>query len=217
MRALDKKAVNAMEKGKVVVLEDRVPKLKERRRQKANRRLILYLSFFFLCILFVLYFQSPLSAVKHIEVSGNRHLPAERIISLSGITKRTSFWKVDEQSVETKIARHPEIREATVEKRLPNAIVIHVREWRRIAYVYNRQTFFPLLENGRLLKQEATKTAPNDAPVLVGWKNGDAIAEMTGQLAELPAAVLGAMSPIRLRSTVSRPVFFPMRLIHLAF
>ncbi|QIZ69002.1 FtsQ-type POTRA domain-containing protein [Geobacillus subterraneus] len=196
MRALDKKAVNAMEKGKVVVLEDRVPKLKERRRQKANRRLILYLSFFFLFILCVLYFQSPLSAVKHVEVSGNRHLPAERIISLSGITKRTSFWKVNEQNVEAKIARHPEIKQAAVEKRLPNTIVIHVREWRRIAYVYNRQTFFPLLENGRLLKQEAAKTAPSDAPVLVGWKSGDAIAEMTGQLAELPAAVLGAMSEI---------------------
>ncbi len=200
-RALKKKAGNAMEKGKVVVLEDRVPKLKERRRQKANRRLIAYLSFFFLFILCVLYFESPLGAVGHVEVSGNRHLTAERIISLSGITKRTSFWKVNGQNVEEKLTRHPEIKEATVEKQLPNTIVIHVREWRRIAYVYDRQTFFPLLENGRLLKQEGTKTAPSDAPVLVGWKDGDAIAEMTGQLAELPAAVLGAMSEIHYKPT----------------
>ncbi|MEB3749463.1 MULTISPECIES: cell division protein DivIB [Geobacillus] len=190
-----------MEKGKVVVLEDRVPKLKERRRQKANRRLIAYLFFFFLAILCVLYFQSPFSAVRHIEVSGNRHLSDERIISLSGVTKRTSFWKVKEQQVEANIARHPEVKEVTVKKRLPHTLVIHVREWRRIAYVYDQQTFFPLLENGRLLKKEGVKTAPTDAPVLVGWKNGDAIAEMTGQLAELPAAVLGAMSEIHYKPT----------------
>ncbi len=35
-----------MEKGKVVVLEERVPKLKEQRRQRANRLLIVYIALF---------------------------------------------------------------------------------------------------------------------------------------------------------------------------
>ena len=37
-----------MEKGKIVALEDRIPKLKEQRRRKANRRLSASCSFCFL-------------------------------------------------------------------------------------------------------------------------------------------------------------------------
>ena len=36
-----------MEKGKVLSLEDRIPKIKEYRRRKANRRLIFLLTLFF--------------------------------------------------------------------------------------------------------------------------------------------------------------------------
>jgi cell division protein FtsQ len=185
-----------LEKGKVVVLEERVPKLKERRRQKANRRLIVYISFFFLFILCVLYFQSPLSNVRHIEVKGNEHLPAGQIIALSGITKRTSFWKVKEDEVKQNLEKHPEVKSVSVEKHFPNTIIIRVNEWRRIAYIYDGQTFFPLLENGYLLKKHTSKTAPSDAPILVNWKKGEDIQEMTGQLAQLSPSVLNAISEI---------------------
>jgi cell division protein FtsQ len=185
-----------LEKGKVVVLEERVPKLKERRRQKANRRLIAYISFFFLFILCVLYFQSPLSNVRHIEVKGNEHLSAGQIIALSGITKRTSFWKVKEDEVKQNLEKHPEVKSVSVEKHFPNTIIIRVSEWRRVAYIYDGQTFFPLLENGYLLKKHTSKTAPSDAPILVNWKKGEDIQEMTGQLAQLSPSVLNAISEI---------------------
>ncbi|MCD8500622.1 MAG: hypothetical protein LRY71_01750 [Bacillaceae bacterium] len=39
-----------MDKQKIVSLEDRIPKLKQQRKQRANRRLIIYLSTFFFAI-----------------------------------------------------------------------------------------------------------------------------------------------------------------------
>jgi len=82
-----------MEKGKLIVLEDRVPKLQEQRKQKANRRLILYLSLFFILILFIVYSQSSLSNVSNIEVQGNKHVSDKDIVKESGMSKKTSYWK----------------------------------------------------------------------------------------------------------------------------
>ncbi|MBB3867982.1 cell division protein FtsQ/DivIB [Geobacillus sp. NFOSA3] len=187
----------ALEKGKkIVVLEERVPKLKERRRQKANRRLIAYISFFFLLILCMIYFQSPLSYVRHIQVNGNHHLSAKQVIQLSGITKRTSFWKVKEDEIKRNVEKHPEVKSVSLEKHFPNTIIIHVKERRRIAYIYDQQTFFPLLENGYILKKHTSKTAPSDAPILINWKKGEDIQEIAGQLAQLSPSILNAISEI---------------------
>jgi cell division protein FtsQ len=183
-------------KGKVVVLEERVPKLKQRRRQKVNRRLTAYIAFFFILILCIIYFQSPLSNIKHIEVKGNQHIPAQQLIQLSGLTNRTSFWKIKAEQVERKIESHPEVKDVQLRKQFPNTVVLYVKERRRIAYIYHKQKFFPLLENGRILMKNASKTAPSDAPILVNWKKGEDIQEIAGQLTQLPPYILNAISEI---------------------
>jgi cell division protein FtsQ len=185
-----------LEKSKVVVLEERVPKLKQQRRQKANRKLIGYIAFFFMLILCIIYFQSPLSNVKHIEIKGNEHVSEEDILKLSGITNKTSFWKIDDESIVKKISSHPEIQTAKIQKRFPNKIILSVKERKRVAYILDKQKFLPLLENGKILTNIKQDIVPNDAPILVNWKKGDDIQEMASQLAELPAHVLNAISEI---------------------
>lgn len=188
--------MSELEKGKVVVLEERVPKLKQRRRQKVNRRLAAYIAFFFMLILSIIYFQSPLSNIQHIEVKGNQHVSAGRIIELSGLTNRTSFWKIKAEQVERAIESHPEIKQAKLKKQFPNTIVLYVKERRRVAYIEHKQTFFPLLENGQILTKNKPKMALSDAPILVNWKKGEDIQEMAGQLAQLPPYILNAISEI---------------------
>lgn len=80
-----------MDKGKIVALEDRIPKLKEQRRRKANRRLIVLLCLFFTMIAVVAYVQSPLSHVKKITVIGNELLSKNEIIKYTEITKKQTF------------------------------------------------------------------------------------------------------------------------------
>jgi len=185
-----------LEKGKVVVLEERVPKLKELRRQKVNRRLIGYIAFFFILILCILYLQSPLSNIKHIEVRGNIQIPDKDIIQLSGLSKKDSFWEIKTDGLVKKISSHPEIKTARAERQFPNKVIVTVEERKRVAYIYHNEKFLPILENGRILKRIKQKEIPSDAPILVGWERGDDIQEMTAQLTELAPGVASAISEI---------------------
>ena len=155
-----------MKEGKVVSLEDRVPQLKKKRRNKANRRQIIFLCLFFLIVLAIIYFQSPLSHVKFIHITGNQVYPDAEIISKSGITKGINIWNIDKQTAEKKIEQLPEVRNAKISVRFPNTVHIHVDEWSRIAYLLKDDRFIPLLENGEFC---GGKRAPMNAPVLVGF------------------------------------------------
>lgn len=193
---VSEKAVSELKKGKVVVLEERVPKLKQRRRQKVNRRLTAYIIFFFMLILCIIYFQSPVSNVRHIEVKGNEHVSVQQIVRASGVTNRTSFWRVKTDQVKQAIESLPEIKEVTVKKQFPNTIVLYIKERTRVAYIEEKQLFFPILDNGKILTKNKPKIALSDAPILVNWKDGEKIQELAGQLAHLPSYILNAISEI---------------------
>ena len=93
-----------MEKENVVSLEDRIPKLKQRRKKKANRRAIALLSVFFLLLIFVLYFLSPLSNVNKINVEGNVYTTENIIIDTSGLSTDTTIWKVDKEEIKQRLS-----------------------------------------------------------------------------------------------------------------
>lgn len=185
-----------MEKGNVVSLEDRIPKLKQQRRKKANRRLIVLLLLFFSMIVFVIYFQSPLSRVKEISISGNQTYTTEELIAVSGLSKKTNIWKVDKGAIEGRLKELPEISGAEIETRLPNTVVIKVAEHNRIAYIAKEKSFLPVLENGMILSKQEITDIPVNAPLLLGFKEGDVLLEMIDSLESLPREVLNAISEI---------------------
>nr|WP_077211439.1 FtsQ-type POTRA domain-containing protein [Bacillus dakarensis] len=184
-----------MDNEKVVSLEDRIPKLKQQRRKKANKRLIFLLLLFFVLIACVVYFQSPLSHVNKIEVEGNRVYTDEEIISKSSVSKNSSIWNVDEKGIKSKISELTEIKSVDVRTKMPNAVVISVEEWRRIAYLLNEGDFLPILENGDILEKETGKT-PVSAPILFSFPEGDVTEEMIRGLETIPEEVLNSISEI---------------------
>ncbi|KAA0548023.1 cell division protein FtsQ/DivIB [Bacillus sp. BGMRC 2118] len=185
-----------MENGKVLTLEDRIPKLKQQRRQKANRRLIFYVSIFFLLIIGILYLQSPLSHVNHVEVRGNVHVHSEEIVSLSDITNQTSFWNLDNDLIKDKIMKNEQIKSVTIERKLPNSVEIVVSEMKRVAYAINEGKYFPILENGNVLKSSESTSFPSDAPILMDWKPGEELQEMASELSKLTPAIVNSISEI---------------------
>src|SRR5690625_6294094 len=100
-----------MEEKKVVSIEDRIPKLKEARKKKANRRLLFYLSIFFFLISAIVYLQSPLSHIKHIKVIGNEVVGTQQIIELSGLTTKSNIWVMHEDSIQEAMKEHPMIEQ----------------------------------------------------------------------------------------------------------
>lgn len=184
-----------MEKGKVVSLEDRVPKLKEHRKQKSNRRLISFLSVFFILILLVIYFQSPLSKVSSIDVAGSETVSKEEIIKMSGITKRSGFWSINEKEVNDALSGLEQIQNIKLDKQLPNKVTIVVEEYQKVAYIVKDDQYSPILENGRTL-DPLSGTFPDDAPLLIDWKKAEEVEEMALELMSLPASVRNAISEI---------------------
>ncbi len=194
-----------MEKGQVVTIEDRIPKLKEKRKQKANRRFVFYILLFFLMLLVIVYFQSPLSHVRDVHVSGNIHIPEEDIIKLSGLNDETSYWKVSETEISKKVKKHIQIKEAEITKKWPNLVEIKVTEYNRTGYVYNDGKYFPLLESGKLLPG-VKSGLPADAPLLVDWQHDETLQEMAAELHKLPDSVKNRISEIHLAPEEADPL-----------
>ncbi|WP_319005467.1 cell division protein FtsQ/DivIB [Metabacillus litoralis] len=186
--------MNCLEK-KVVSLEDRIPKLQQQRKHKTNRRLISFLSIFFLLILLVIYFQSPLSKVSTITVNGNKHVESNEIIEMSGISTSTGFWNINSDHVKKKVEKHLQIKNVKVEKKLPNYIVLNVKEFESIAYLEKAGEYLPILENGQAL-QERIVTIPADAPILINWKSDEEISEMISELKKLSPTIVNSISEI---------------------
>ncbi len=200
-----------MEKGKVVTLEDRVPKIKQQRKQKANRRLIIYLSLFFILLFLIIYSQSPLSKVSGLTVSGNLHVTDEEVITLSGVTKETSIWRVNEEKAAELIQQHKEIASVEVQRIFPNSVEITIDEFKRIAYIYETGNYYPVMENGKMLSVlDDEDSLPDDAPLMLNWKNGEMVENFIVELIKLPESIIYSISEIHHTPTDIDPYHITM-------
>lgn len=180
----------------MVSLEDRVPKLKQQRRKKANRRLVFLLLLFFSLIACVSYFQSPLSRVKNINVIGNEIYSVDQIVAHSKITTEQNIWKMDKTKVSSDIKNLPEIKKVKIKMVFPNTVKITVSEYERIAYIADETSFYPVLENGKIIKKQKINYLPINAPFLKDFTEGKVLNEMIISLKELPPEVVNSISEI---------------------
>ncbi|MFC7392464.1 cell division protein FtsQ/DivIB [Scopulibacillus cellulosilyticus] len=181
---------------KVIPIEDRIPKLKEQRKQKSNRRFIFYIIIFFILILVVIYLQSPLSTVHNIEVEGQHFIDNKKIIKASGLTTKDHYWDINTGDVEKKIKKLPTVSSAHVTKVFPNKVTISVNEYHRIAYLKKDDKYIPILENGALLTKKNDSHLPINAPILIDWKNNSKLKKMAEQLSKTPSSIISEISEI---------------------
>ncbi|GAE91735.1 cell division protein FtsQ [Gracilibacillus boraciitolerans JCM 21714] len=183
---------------RVVSIEERIPKLKQERRKKANKKLIFYMLIFFLLIFIVVYMQSPMSYVKHISVSGLHWVKNEEILNRSKIDESTNFWGgVQSKEIEQAIISHPQIKAVDVSKSFPNTISINVKELKHIGYVELDSKLHPILENGGELLDEVNWTSVDgEVPILSGFKDNHYLQELSDELAKLSSYVSVLISEI---------------------
>ncbi len=185
-----------MENGKIVSIEDRIPKLKQQRKKKANRRLILMLFLFFTLILCIIYFQSPLSKVRNLTITGNESISIDDVKEKSGITTDTNIWKINRSDTEALIEKLPEIENANVSIKFPNTVHIQLNEFEKLAYLSQGRDFIPVLSNGEVLQNGLTQEIPVNAPILISFKEGEVLNEMISSLKLLPEEILSTISEI---------------------
>ncbi|WP_186577552.1 cell division protein FtsQ/DivIB [Aquibacillus kalidii] len=194
-----------MSQKNVVSIEDRIPKLKQARKKKANRRLIFYLSIFFTLIFIVIYLQSSLSHVHEVKVSGNYYLEDKAIRDLSEITSEDNFWSVNIKQVKKQIEKHPEIKSVTVSKTFPTTINVAVKEYHIVGYVKQDGKYYQLLENGTRLDSKPLTSLKGDAPLITNFEKDTYLQELTIELERLPRTVVAIVSEIQWNPTEGNP------------
>lgn len=178
----------------VVSIEDRIPKLKHARKKKANRRLIFYLSIFFLLIAVVVYLQSPLSHIRTIEVNGNTFLNEEKIIKYSELTTDTNIWTINTNSVEQAIAKDPVIKNIQVDRKFPSTVTLEVEEQPVIGYINDDSNYLPILGNGEIL-DDSNQGFTGNAPFLQGFDE-EQLKQLATEMKDVPQSIMSLISEI---------------------
>lgn len=189
-----------MEEEKIVSIEDRIPKLKEARRKKANRTLLSYLTLFFVLIAIIVYLQSPFSDIKTIEVKGNAMIPDAQIVEYSRLEAGSNIWRVYPKDVAKKISQHPLIKNVHVERKLPQTISIEVEERRVIGYVKSGQQYLPITEEGTIVKNIEFEML-NHVPFFVNFSDEEYLTRLAEEMKEIPDYILKLISEIHWKPT----------------
>lgn len=193
-----------MEKEKVIDIEDRIPTLKEKRRKRTNIKFIVLISLFFITLFLLLYFQSSYSEIKEIKISGANLANSEEYILLSELTIGESMWGFDPEEVEKNILKQEWVKEVHVARNWLSTVEINVEEWKKVAYISEDNTFYPMLENGIIYKQTGT-LEPIDAPVFLQFKHEKLRKLLLKELANLEGNVLALISQINATPSSADP------------
>lgn len=184
------------EKKNVISIEDRIPKLKEARRKKTNRRLVFYVFLFFSLISIVVYLQSPLSYISEIEVQGNQYVSDEEIIKFTELSNETNIWAIRPDDIAERIVEHRELKEAKIERHFPNRIKINVKELDKVGYINDGEEFYPLLENGETLDSFRIVKWQGDAPLLYNFDDDEYLEAFVNELVQLPSSIISHISEV---------------------
>ncbi|WP_222126639.1 cell division protein FtsQ/DivIB [Paenibacillus sp. 32O-W] len=186
------------QEGVKLSVELKVPAIKpERPRRSGGRRLIALLVVFFLTVLAILFFQSSISKISVIEISGNEMVPSEQIGQASNIQIGDSFFLIDTHRTAELIRSLDMIEEVEITKNFPGEVTIKVKEYKRVAYQINADgEREALLADGSAFPIQ-DRPIPLDKPILSGWANDNPMKlKLCAVLADIPDPLLADISEI---------------------
>lgn len=189
---------------KVIDIEERIPTLRQKRRRRTNFKFITLLLLFFLTLFLLLYFQSPYSDIKKINIKGSKLVGEEVYLEQANLKIGNSMWGFQADEVEKKIKQQHWVKDVQVTRKWLTTVEIKVEEWQKVAYISIDNEFYPMLENGEIFK-EASKLEPVDAPLFLEFEDEKLRKKLLKELAKLDPTVLALISQINATPTSSDP------------
>lgn len=189
---------------KIIDINDRVPERRRRRKIRTNIKFSVLLTIFLLAILAILYVQSPYSKIQTIQINGANLVEKEEYEKIVGVTEGESMWGFRVKDVLHDLQKNEWVKEATVQRKWLTTVTIEVEEWPRVAYIEQEFNFYPILENGYVLKK-AELNEPIDAPLFINFDDETKRKRTVKQLGKLKPEVLALISQINLNATESDP------------
>lgn len=134
---------------------------------------------------------SSLLVVRHVQVSGNRGVPAAEVSAASGIEHGTPLARLNSAIAERRIERIPQVLSALVSRSWPDTVVIAIRE-RTPQLAVAAGTGFELVDvDGVVVRRSAAR--PAGMPLLksppASLRGSRAVRAAAAVLASLPAPV----------------------------
>lgn len=115
---------------------------------------------FFIVVLGVLLALSVFFRVSKITVDGNAYYTEEQIIQASGIETGDNMFFVNRFSAVSKIfAKLPYVQEASINRKLPNQVIIEIAESQELAYISSGEDYWAIDSNCKILESVDSKTA----------------------------------------------------------
>lgn len=170
-KEIDESVKKIKELPKSISFADKLPKMKEKRKQRLKKRLIIIISLFATLVLLLLYYVSPMSKVRNIKVVGNDKVASERVVSSLHLNDQSFIWDAYFDEAMLKTAKEENQRINKIERKLIgiNGLKIIVTEHADVAYLKEGENLYPVLDNGTIVKENTLKPE-NKYPVMIGFK-----------------------------------------------
>lgn len=104
------------------------------------------------CISFFFFLQSDFFSLQKVEVQGNKRIPTEELLSLAGLEYGVNLWRIDTEGVVERLKAHPLLKEASVKRKWPHALVIYVTEREPLAFVPGHGVFWIVDGEGYIME-----------------------------------------------------------------
>ncbi|WP_147802406.1 cell division protein FtsQ/DivIB [Alkalicoccus halolimnae] len=188
----------------VVDMQDKLPQLKEQRKQRSRRRFIVYVSIFLILIAVMVYLQSGFSNVKSIEVTGAETMGDSEVIALSELNHEVNIWSLNKEDRTERIESHDAVTDASISRGWFNKVIIHIEEYKVIASVsQNEGKPLPVLENGKLYDSAEVKIG--SVPLLRDFEDAALIEETAMELGKMSESLRGRISEVIYNPDESNP------------
>jgi cell division protein FtsQ len=131
--------------------------------------------------------------VRHVEVRNARYTPAADVLERIHIDTTFSIW--DElDSLEARVARHPQVDSVRISRRFPSTLVVRLVEKVPVALIPSRDGLRAYDAAGRLLPLDPSRT-PVDLPLLA--RPDTAVLRLLGEMREQARDVYQRVNEVR--------------------
>lgn len=138
-----------------------------RRRRRGRFSFLLKLLGFLIAVAAVVGAVTLFFRMDHIIVSGNERYSDQEILNASGLETGSNLYFLNKFSVKERIfAQLPYVEEVRINRKLPDTLLIEVRECRAVAGVESENGVWLISDQGKLL--EETETPPDGCPRITG-------------------------------------------------
>jgi cell division protein FtsQ len=186
-------------------VQSQIPALKKAKPVKRNGRRIIYLlSGLFIVLLIILFFQSSISKIAQIHITGFELSSEAAIGQASGISIGDSYFYTSSVKIAERVKALKTIDTVKITKKFPGFIHIEVKEFQRVAYqLTNEGDMEAILADGSIVSLKG-RSLPIDRPIMSGWKDNDPWKnKLCAVLVQIPEALLSDISEIKPNPSVA--------------